>query len=196
MFTRGEPTGYSKTIATTWSLAFERLEDASLLAVGLLRLLACLAPEPVPLLLLQAQDGSNSQFGSDVSSALTPLLNDSLAIGDAVAALRRYSFVTKAGDGLVLMHRLVQAVSLDRMPADCVAQWRQAAIVLLEAAIPADTSQPSPGRSVRRCWHMLRPHFQMPATAWCGLRTISARAAATPLPATFSRGSWTRIGMP
>src|SRR5262249_54108758 len=40
LLTRGEPSGYSKTVATTWSLAFERLEQASAVAVGLLRLLA------------------------------------------------------------------------------------------------------------------------------------------------------------
>ena len=143
LLARGEPTGYGKTIATTWSLAFERLESTSPSAVGLLRLLACLAPEPVPLLLLlQLRDGSNGGFGPDVSPTLTPLQGDSLAIGDAVAALRRYSLVTVVGDGLVLMHRLVQAVTLDHLPADHAAQWREAATVLIETAIPADTSPP------------------------------------------------------
>ena len=142
LMARGEPVGYGKTIATTWSLAFERLENASPLAVGLLRLLACLAPEPVPLrLLLQAEGGPNSQFGPDVSPALTPLLSDPLAIWDAIAALRRYSLVTVRGDGVVLMHRLVQAVTLDHMPAELAAQWGQAATTLIEAAIPADTDQ-------------------------------------------------------
>ena len=49
---------------------------------------------------------------------LGPLLGDPVAAGDAVAALRRYSLVTPAGDGLVLVHRLVQAVTLGQMPAD------------------------------------------------------------------------------
>ena len=51
---RGEPTGYGKTVATTWSLAFQQLEESEPSAVGLLRLLAWCAPEAVPLgLLLQ-----------------------------------------------------------------------------------------------------------------------------------------------
>ena len=52
MLSRGEPTGYDKTVATTWSLAFERLAASVPGAVGLLRLLAFCAPEAVPLRLL------------------------------------------------------------------------------------------------------------------------------------------------
>ena len=73
---------------------------------------------------------------------LVPLLDDRLAAGDAVAALRRYSLVTPAGDGLVSVHRLVQAVTIDQMPGDLAGQWRQAAAALIEAAIPADTDPP------------------------------------------------------
>ena len=57
-------------------------------------------------------------------------------------ALRRYSLITPAGDGLVSVHRLVQAVTLDQMPADVARQWRQAAAALIEAAIPANTEPP------------------------------------------------------
>ena len=69
-----------------------------------------------------------------------PLLGDPVAAGDAVAALRRYSLVTPAGDGLVLVHRLVQAITSPRSrgrgrPVE------QAAAALVEAAIPADTDQ-------------------------------------------------------
>ena len=49
---------------------------------------------------------------------LVPLLEDPLAAGDAIAALRRYSLVTPAADGSVSVHRLVQAVTADQMPAE------------------------------------------------------------------------------
>ena len=65
---------------------------------------------------------------------LAKLLEDPLAARDAVAALRRYSLVTPAADGSVLVHRLVQNVMLDQMPADLAGQWRQAAAALIEAA--------------------------------------------------------------
>jgi Tetratricopeptide repeat len=143
LLARGEPTGYGKTIATTWALAFGRLERDAPEAVGLLRLLACCAPEPVPLhLLLQTSGTLDTEFGADVAPVVQPLLGDPLATGDAVAALRRFSLVRPAGDGLVLVHRLVQAVTLAQMPSSLATQWRQAAAALIDAAIPADTGQP------------------------------------------------------
>jgi len=144
MLTRGIPTGYDRTVAATWSLAFTDLEQSAPQAVGLLRLLACCAPEPVPLrLLLQPRPGLADGLADEVAAALVPLLDDELAAGDAVAVLRRYSLVTPAGDGLVLVHRLVQAVTADQMPAGLAGQWRQAAAALIEEAIPADTQLPA-----------------------------------------------------
>ena len=80
---------------------------------------------------------------------LKPLLEDPLAASDAIAALRRYSLITPAADGSVSVHRLVQAVTADQMPADLAPQWRQAAAALIEAAIPADTELPADLAGVR-----------------------------------------------
>jgi Tetratricopeptide repeat len=144
LLARGEPTGYGKTVATTWSLAFGQLEQSGPAAAGLLRLLACCAPEAIPLaLLLQPRPGLVGKLGAEVAPVLVPLLDDPLAAGDAVAALRRYSLVTPAGDGSVSVHRLVQAVTAAQMPAEVAGQWRQAAAALIEAAIPADIDLPS-----------------------------------------------------
>ena len=138
LLARGEPAGYSKTVASTWTLAFERLQQAEPGAVGLLRLLAFCAPEAVPLdLLLQPRPGRTRRLGGQVAPVL-PLIEDPLAAGDAIGALRRYSLVNPAGDGSVSVHRLVQAVTADQMPADLVRQWRQAAAALVEAALPAE----------------------------------------------------------
>jgi hypothetical protein len=143
MLRRGEPIGNSQTVATTWSLAFGRLEQSAPSAVGLLRLLACCAPEPVPLsLLLQPRPGLAGEFDAEVAPTLGLLLDDPLAADDAIAALHRYSLVTPAGDGLVSVHRLVQAVTVDQMPGDLLAQWRRAAAAVIEAAIPASTDAP------------------------------------------------------
>ena len=73
---------------------------------------------------------------------LVPLLEDELAAGDAVAALRRYSLISPPADGSVSVHRLVQAVTADQMPAELASQWRQAAAALIEAAIPDDPQLP------------------------------------------------------
>ena len=140
---RGEPTGYPHTVATTWRLAFEDLAQAAPGAAGLLRLLAFCAPEAMPLrLLLQPRPRLSGQLGEQAAPVLVPLLEDELAAGDAVAALRRYSLVIPGAAGAVSVHRLVQAVTADQMPAELASQWRQAAAALIEAAIPEDTEPP------------------------------------------------------
>ena len=107
-------------MATTWRLAFERLQQSAPGAVGLLRLLAFCAPEAIPLrLLLQPRPGLAGRLGGEVAPVLAPLLEDPLAAGDAIAALRRYSLVTPAADGSVSVHRLVQAVT----PIRCQPSW-------------------------------------------------------------------------
>src|SRR5690348_11599258 len=162
LLARGTPTGYDNTVAATWSLAFTDLEQSAPESVGLLRLLACCAPEPVPWrLLLQPRPELADQFGDEVAPVLAPLLEDELAAGDAIEALRRYSLVTPAGDGQVLVHRLVQAVTADQMPEDLASQWRLATAALIEAALPA---QPW----IAGTWPvyaMLLPHVQAAAPA-------------------------------
>ena len=143
MLARGEPTGYGKTVASTWALAFARLQQTAPGAVGLLRLLAFCAPEAIPLrLLLQPRPGLAGRLGDEVVPVLAPLLEDPLAAHDAIGALRRYSLVTPAAGGSVSLHRLVQAVTADQMPAELAREWQQAAAALIEAAIPGDTGLP------------------------------------------------------
>ena len=115
MLARGEPIGYNRTVATTWSLAFEHLQQAAPGAVGLLRLLANCASEAIPLpLLLQPRPGLSDRLGAEVAPVLVPLLTDELAVRDAIAALRRYSLISPVSDGAVSVHRLVQTITVAR----------------------------------------------------------------------------------
>jgi hypothetical protein len=140
---RGGSAGYPGSVATTWSLAFADLEQSAPAAAGLLRLLACCAPEPVPLrLLLQSRPALTDDLAPAVAEVLAPLLADELAAGDAVAALQQYSLARPAGDGAVSAHRLVQAVTADQMPVALAQGWRRAAASVIEAAIPSGTRQP------------------------------------------------------
>ena len=107
LLARGEPTGYPETVATTWRLAFEHLQQSAPGAVGLLRLLAFCAPEPVPLgLLLRPRPGLTKGLQRKVAKVVKPLLEDPLAATDAIAALSRYSLARPEGDGAVSVHRL------------------------------------------------------------------------------------------
>jgi hypothetical protein len=142
LLARGEAAGHPADVAATLGLALSRLTDDAP-AAGLLRLLACLAPEPVPLALLLSNAEVTSDLDPGVAAVLGPLLEDPVAAWDAVTALRRYSLVTPAGDGLVLVHRLVQAITLAQMTSDIAGQWKQAAAILVEAALPTDSDLPA-----------------------------------------------------
>jgi len=141
LLARGQIPGYGKQVTTTWALAFDQLQRTSPEAIGLLRLLACCAPEQIPLhLLLQPRPELAESLGPGVAPLLLPLLEDPLAADDAVAALRRYSLISPPVEGSVSVHRLVQAVTLDQLAADQAGEWRQAARSLTRAALPADTT--------------------------------------------------------
>jgi hypothetical protein len=159
---RGDPVEYSETVATTWRLAFEDLQYSAPGAAGLLRLLAFCAPEAIPLrLLLQSRPALAGQLAPEMAPVLAPLLEDELAAGDAVAALRRYSLARPAGDGLVSVHRLVQAVTADQIPEGLRDAWRQAAAAVIEAAIPGDSLQ----RAAWPVFAVLLPHAQAALSA-------------------------------
>ena len=142
LLARGGAAGHPLSVAATLGVALARLDAEAPAAAGLLRLLACLAPEPVPLALLLSDADLAAVLDPRVAAVIGPLLGDPLAAGDAVAALRAYSLVTPAGDGMVQAHRLVQAITRDQTPADLAGRWRAAAAVLTEAAIPADPRLP------------------------------------------------------
>jgi hypothetical protein len=79
---RGEAAGHPLTVAATIGLALSRLEPDAPAAAGLLRLLACLAPEPVPLGLLLSDADTAEALEPDVAAVIGPLLGDALATGD------------------------------------------------------------------------------------------------------------------
>ena len=141
LLARGDVAGHPD-VAATLGLALSRLAGEAP-AAGLVRLLAFLAPEPVPLALLLAGDAAADRLSAEVAAAVGDLLGDEVAAGDAIAALRRYSLVTPAGDGLVLVHRLVQAITRAQLSAEEAHGWEQAAAALVEAAVPANSQLPA-----------------------------------------------------
>jgi Tetratricopeptide repeat len=141
LLARGDAAGHPADVAATLGLALSRLEGQAPAAAGLLRLLAFLSPEPAPLDVLLAGPPPAGLPGPD-AVGIGPLLGDPVAAGDAVAALRRYSLVTPTGNGLVLVHRVVQAVVRAQLPVEAAARWEHAAAALVEAAVPADSELP------------------------------------------------------
>jgi hypothetical protein len=124
-------------------LALSRLEAEAPAAVGLLRLLACLAPEPVPMALLLSHPPVAGDLDPGVAAVVESLLGNPVAAWDAVAALRGYSLVTPAGDGLMLVHRLVQTITMAQLDLGMAEDWRCGAAALIEAVLPEDPENPA-----------------------------------------------------
>ena len=143
LLARGEASGHPADVAATLGLALSRLAEDAPPAAGLVRLLAYLAPEPVPLNLLLTDEQAAGLLGPEVAAEVGQLLGDPVAAGDAMTALRRYSVVTPAGDGLVLVHRMVQAITRAQLTAEEAGPWGQAATALVELAVPADPELPA-----------------------------------------------------
>jgi tetratricopeptide (TPR) repeat protein len=119
---------YQHTVATTWELALEQLSPE---AAALLNLCSFLAPDQIP------QDVIVN--GAELlPEPLSRAVADPLALGEAVAALHRYSLIETADAGWSV-HRLVQAVVRERLsPEDSVA-YTAAAVKTVNAAFPIDS---------------------------------------------------------
>ena len=100
LLARGEPTGYRGTVASTWALAFDRLQQTAPDAAA-----CCGCWRSAPPRRSRCACCCNPARGWPGGSATTwppvlvPLLEDPLAADDAIAALRRYSLVTPAAGG-------------------------------------------------------------------------------------------------
>jgi len=138
---RGEVASHPGTVAVTLGLALSRLErDTPSLPGTCGSLRAWRRADRAR----RAACGRDIPAGldDDVTAVLSPLQGGQLARRDAIVALRRYSLVTPARDETVLVHRLVQAVTLDQAGAEQARAWRKAAAALIEAAIPRSPDVP------------------------------------------------------
>ena len=125
------PAGYPDTVATTWLISFAEAEQQSAAAADLLRLCAFLAPDDIPLEMLR--DGAEH-----LPESLAATIADKLALNKAIAALRRYSLIEKKDDNLSI-HRLVQAVTRDRLAQDEQMKWAEAAVGVVNDAFPRES---------------------------------------------------------
>jgi tetratricopeptide (TPR) repeat protein len=121
---------YSKTVATTWELAFEQVEQHNQGAADLLRLCAFLDPDSIPEALFTGG-------ASELSPMLQQLVEDAFLFNDAIDALRSFSLIRRLEDTKSLtIHRLVQVVIQDRMDLPAQQQWAERTVRLVNAAFP------------------------------------------------------------
>ena len=143
LLAHGQPAGHPVDVAATLDLALSRLAEWDRSAASLMNVLAFLAPNPVPLIRMLTPDQPVNLPNLQIAEALGPLLDDPVTIGAAIIALRRYSLVAPAGDGMFFVHRLVQALTRNRLTAGQAAQWRRASVDLVKRMVPARPDSPA-----------------------------------------------------
>ena len=134
------PDGYKEKVATTWSLAFEEVENVPL-AQPLLHLSSFTAPDAIPQSLMLQALGYTGEDQSD------PQEVDEFAFDEAIAALRSYSLITmEPASDVYDIHRLVQTVIRDRIDNDDSNRYRVALLNTLSEQFSGD------GYDNPSCW--------------------------------------------
>ncbi|MFF4128359.1 tetratricopeptide repeat protein [Microbispora rosea] len=111
-----------EVVARVWAVTGQRIGQQSPLAMRVLRVLACYAPDELPCTVLHGLDGA-----------------DPAEVAEALGVLASYSMITRSPDGqAVSVHRLVQAVTLAGLSGHERAEARRTAADLLHAALPSD----------------------------------------------------------
>ena len=127
--TRDEPLTYPvEPVATTWDLAFEKVEKANPAAVDLLRLCAFLAPDAIPEEII-------SVGAPDLGPVLQPVAADSYALNEAIGELLKFSLVDRE-NGTLTIQRLVQTVLKDGMDKETQRHWAERAVRAVNCVFP------------------------------------------------------------
>ena len=141
------------TVAKTFSLAIDEAAKLHPAAEALVFHAALLAPEPIPLFLFSE---AREKFGEPLASGLA---GDGL--DEAVAALRAFALVDRETFAderdptitteTIRLHRLVQAISVGRRPADAAEADRRVLIEAMAAVYPDGVfDQPNAWSRARR----------------------------------------------
>jgi tetratricopeptide (TPR) repeat protein/nucleoside phosphorylase len=133
---RGTPaTDYPDSVATTWSLSFQKVQQKSPAAAELLQLCAFLAPDRIP-----------EELITNGAAYWPPLLQqaatDPFAFKQMGKELLKYSLVKRlVEDRMLSLHRLVQAVQMDRMESEVQRQWAERVICAVNAVFPTNPKE-------------------------------------------------------
>lgn len=122
---------HPSSVATTWLVSFQRVEERNQAAADLLRLLAWLPPDGIAEEILPAG-------ASFLGPVLALVAENGLLRNQAIEALRAYSFIQRdSKERMLSMHRLVQAVLRDRQDEVERCLWIERMILTINAAFPA-----------------------------------------------------------
>jgi tetratricopeptide (TPR) repeat protein len=143
------PIDHPDSIATTWSLSFQKIEQENPSAADLLCLLTFLDPDAIPEEILIS---GAVEFGPE----LMEVASDPIKLNTIIELLLSYSLIRRTSEVKSLsIHRLVQAVIKDRLDRDTQCLWAERTIRAVNRAFPDVELQ-----TWERCQRCL-PHVQM-----------------------------------
>jgi hypothetical protein len=149
---------YPRSVAVTWDTTVAQLDAP---ALALLRILSWFAPEPILRAVLETDVAKRAlSSGADLLRDSGELPHADPAppdMEDALAALAGFSLVRWERENAAFrIHRLVQEVTRERLPAEQRAFWVRAALTIVNDYLPGDP----PACDVRSWprWEPLRAH--------------------------------------
>ncbi len=121
---------HPQPVATTWSLSFQKVEQANPAAAELLRLCAFLDSEAIP-------EDIITEGAAEAGPLLQPVAADPFQLNEAIEVLRTFSLIRRNVEMKTLsMHRLVQVVLKDGMNKKTQRKWAQRTVKAVNAAFP------------------------------------------------------------
>jgi len=118
------------SVATTWSLSFQKIEEKSPAAADLLRLCAYLVPHIIPEEILTVG-------ASLLGPVLAPVAADVFLLNQAIETLRTYSLLRRdPEEKILLVHRLVQTVLQDMQEEAEKHIWAERTMLTVNEAFP------------------------------------------------------------
>ncbi|GER91758.1 hypothetical protein KDW_59200 [Dictyobacter vulcani] len=126
----GSALDHPEPTATTWNLAFQKIQQHSEVARDLLYLCAFLHPDAIYRELIQ-------QGAQALGFALRNSFSDPVALDQAIAELRKYSILRKTDHSHTLtIHRLVQDVIKESLHPLLQHTWAESTVLLINATFP------------------------------------------------------------
>lgn len=138
---RGEfSSHYPESVATTWSLSFERIQKADAAAADLLRASAFLYPDAIPEELFV-------KGAKELGPVFQSLSLQTVPFDRIITTILRYSLIRRnPRDKTLSIHRLVQAVLMDGMDQETQHRWAERVIKAVNSELPSDALLDEPNQ--------------------------------------------------
>lgn len=122
------------SVATTFSLSFERIARANATAADLLRACAFLHPDAIP-------EEFFTRGAGELGIAFQPFVENPVAIDQVIGEILKYSLIRRnARDTTLAIHRLVQAVLLDNMDNETQQMWAERIVKAVNKVLQLDVT--------------------------------------------------------